>query len=48
MMTTDLFHAIQYARQLIEFYRMGVHDACRFASWEFEVDGDTVYRYITE
>lgn len=45
---SDLMYAVQYARELIILYKMGVHDACRAAAWEYCVDSDKVYRYITE
>jgi len=45
---TNLLYAIQYARELVSFYKMSIHDACRTAAWEYEVDTDQVYRYITE
>jgi hypothetical protein len=40
--------AVDYAMELVEVYKMGIHYACRIAGWEYEIDCDTLYRIITE
>lgn len=40
--------AVDFAMELVELYKIGIHYACRIASWEYEVEADTIYRIITE
>lgn len=40
--------AVDYAMELVEVYKMGIHYACRIAGWEYEIEPDTLYRIITE
>lgn len=40
--------AVDFAMEMVEVYKIGIHYACRMASWEYEVDADIIYRIITE
>ena len=40
--------AVDFAMEMVELYKIGIHYACRIAGWEYEVDPDMVYRIITE
>lgn len=49
IMTRETLKAAgDFAMELVELYKIGIHYACRIASWEYEVDADTIYRIITE
>ena len=40
--------AVDYAMELVEYYKLSIHYACRIAGWEYEIEPDTLYRIITE
>lgn len=44
----DFHLAVELALKLAKGLKMGLHEACRIAAGEYNIDPDKLYRVITE